>query len=71
MTSACRTRDEAYFDALVRMFEQALKAIDALPQAQRPALWSRMDALRRIGHNLGYGVGNDMDQLLASHEVDA
>jgi hypothetical protein len=36
-------QDEAYIDALVRMFEQALKAIDALPQAQRPALRSRMD----------------------------
>ena len=64
-------QEEGYFDALVRMFEQSLKAIAALPVARRPALWSRLDAVRRIGHNLGYGVGDDMDRLLASHDGDA
>jgi hypothetical protein len=31
-------QDEGYFGALVRMFEQALKAIADLPDSQRPAL---------------------------------
>ena len=63
-------QDEGYFDALVRMFKQALNAIDTLPEAQRPELWARLDEVRRISHNLGYGVGDDMDELLAEHGVD-
>lgn len=60
-------QDEGYFDALVRMFDQACKAIGALPESQRRELWGRLDAVRRLGHNLGYGVGDDMDDLLAAH----
>lgn len=63
-------QDEGYFDALVRMFAQALRAIDALPAEQRPLLLGRLDAARRLGHNLGYGVGDDMDDLLAEHRFD-
>jgi hypothetical protein len=63
-------QDEGYFDALVRMFAQALKAIDALPAELRPPLMGRLDAVRRLGHNLGYGVGDDMDDLLAEHRFD-
>lgn len=29
-------QDEGYFDALVRMFEQALKAVHSLPEEHRP-----------------------------------
>jgi hypothetical protein len=36
-------QDEGYFDALVRMFEQALKAIAVLPDGQRPTLYARLD----------------------------
>lgn len=64
-------QDEGYFDALVRMFEQALKVIGTLPEDRRPALVERLDAVRRLGHNLGYGVGDDMDDLLARHELDS
>jgi hypothetical protein len=63
-------QDEGYFDALVRMFEQALKVITALPNTARPALLERLDDIRRISHNFGYGVGDDMDELLAEHGVD-
>ena len=60
-------QDEGYFDALVRMFEQALKTTGALPEAERPALMARLDAVRQRCHNIGYGVGDDMDALLAAH----
>jgi len=63
-------QDEGYFDALVRMFAQALKAIDALPAEHRPLLLGRLDAVRRLGDNLGYGVGDDMDDLMAEHGFD-
>ena len=60
-------QDEGYFDALVRMFEQALKAIGQLPAPDRDVLIARLDRVRVISHNFGYGVGNDMDSLLAAH----
>jgi hypothetical protein len=63
-------QDESYFDALVRMFDQALKTIAALSIDQRPALWGRLDKVRSISRNFGYGVGDDMDELLAEHGVD-
>ncbi len=51
------------------MFGQALKTIDALPQDYRPALMARLDAVRHISHNFGYGVGDDMDSLLARYRA--
>lgn len=62
-------QDEGYFDALVRMFEQALKAVHSLPEEDRPPLHGRLDAVRRISHNFGYGVGDDMDDLLAEYGI--
>lgn len=63
-------QDEGYLEALVRMFGQALKAFANLPQAQHPALWARLDAVRHASHDIGYGVGEDMDNLLAEHGRD-
>lgn len=63
-------QDEGYFDALVRMFEQALKAIAALPDAAQFTFWGRLCVVRNISHNFGYGVGDDMDELLSEYGVD-
>ena len=63
-------QDEGYLDALVRMFEQALKVAGQLPAADRDALMLRLDYVRTISHNLGYGVGDAMDDLLADHAGD-
>lgn len=52
------------------MFEQALKVIAALPNTVRPAISERLDDVRRISHNFGYGVGDNMDELLAEHGVN-
>ena len=51
----------------VRMFEQALKTIASLADAQRQPLWDRLDAVRSTCHNFGYGVGDDMDDLLVEY----
>jgi hypothetical protein len=59
--------DEGYYDALVRMFEQALKASITLAAEQRNLMLDRLDAVRNISHNVGYGVGDDMDDLLAKY----
>ncbi len=60
-------QDEVYFDALVHMFEQALKVTRQLSAGDRDALIVRLDRVRAISHNLGYGVGDDMDFLLVNH----
>jgi hypothetical protein len=60
-------QDEGYFDVLVHMFEQALKATREISAGDRDALIARLDRVRTISHNLGYGVGDDMDELLAKY----
>ncbi|MEJ7745863.1 MAG: hypothetical protein WKF61_03735 [Luteimonas sp.] len=63
----CGMGDPGYFDALVRMFEQALKSVKALPEPRRDPFLARLDMLRRQGQNVGWGVGDDFD----THWVDA
>jgi hypothetical protein len=63
-------QDESYFNALVRMFEEALKVIGALPEVRQSEPLARLDVVRRISHNFGYGVGDDMDYLLGKHTAD-
>src|SRR5216683_845866 len=60
-------QDESYLDARVRMFEQALKLIAQLSASDRDPLIARLDRVRIISHNFGYGVGDDMDSLLAKY----
>lgn len=49
------------------MFDQACQAIAILPEVRKRELWIRLNTVRRLGHNLGYGVGDDMDDLLREH----
>src|SRR5215831_2450764 len=60
-----RYQNDSYFNALVRMFELALKSIAQLSGSDRNPLIARLDKVRTISHNFGYGVGDDMDSLLA------
>jgi hypothetical protein len=60
-------RDETYFAALVRMFEQALMASNMLPDSGRGALIGRLDRVRRISRQFGYGVGDTMDSDFMKH----
>jgi hypothetical protein len=41
-----------------------------LADAQRQPLWDRLDTVRRTCHNFGYGVGDEMDDLLAEYGAD-
>ncbi|HMM77122.1 MAG TPA: hypothetical protein PJ986_15530 [Gammaproteobacteria bacterium] len=45
-------QDERLFDALLRMFDQALEVIVTVPEDQRPGLLARLDVVRHLGHNL-------------------
>jgi hypothetical protein len=57
--------DAGYFDALVRMFGQALKTTNLLAGKVRRDLITRLGRVRSMSHELGYGVGDDMDVLLS------
>ena len=63
------TDDEGFFDALVRMFEQALKIANALSVERLDDLMTRLDRVRVIGHEFGYGVGDDMDFLFSKYTL--
>jgi hypothetical protein len=60
-------QDESYFNALVRMFEQAAATANTLPTDTRDAPIARLDRVRSISHKCGYGVGDDMDSILATY----
>jgi hypothetical protein len=68
-SDAVGLQDESYFDALVRMFEQALKTACALPMAQREPLLDRLETVRDICRNFGYGVGDEVADLWAEYGV--
>ena len=60
-------QDEGYFNALVNMFEQAIRITRQLSAEDRDTLIVRLDRVRTISHNLGYGVGDAMDSMLVDH----
>jgi hypothetical protein len=59
------SNDEGYFNALVRMFEQALKIVTALSVERRDQFVIRLDSVRVISRNIGYAVEDDMDFLMS------
>ena len=50
-------------DALVRMFEQALKTVMALPETRRESFLDRLQDVRASGQGMGWGVEYAFDDL--------
>jgi hypothetical protein len=63
----CGKDDEGYFNALVCMFEQALKAIVALEPNKQASFVERLERVRSEDHNWGWGVGDDLDDLMVEY----
>lgn len=60
--AVCAVDDEGFHDALVRMFEQALKYTLALPATQHAPFVMRLDTLRHQAQITGWGgVSDDLD----------
>ncbi|BBB61782.1 hypothetical protein UNDKW_3509 [Undibacterium sp. KW1] len=59
--------DETYFDALIVMFENALDTISTLPLKKAQSYSDRLENVRHLCHRFGYGVGDEMDELLANY----
>ena len=59
----CGMEDEAYYSALVRMFEQALSVLAELAVAERDEMLKRLDAVRGSLHGTGWGVSDAMNEI--------
>jgi hypothetical protein len=66
----CGMDDEDYFYDLVNMFEQAMKAIVALEQEQQEAFVQRLELVRQESQNWGWGVGDEMDDMMVEFGFD-
>lgn len=64
-------QDEGFFEALLRMFEQALLIAAALPEPLRSQIAGRLHAVRDTSSGVGYGVSDEMGDLLLRHGLDA
>jgi late competence protein required for DNA uptake (superfamily II DNA/RNA helicase) len=63
----CSVDDEVYFNALVRMFEQALKWIRQLDSDQQEHYLERLDSIHYQADDWGWGVSSDMGELMAEY----
>lgn len=61
--AGCGMDDDGFFDALVRMFQQALKYVLALPVAQQSAFLARLNRVRQMGQGVGWGVDRDFNRF--------
>lgn len=59
--------EEGYYDALVRMFEQALKVIRNIEPNEQADFLERLEVVRQESENWGWGVSYDMDNLMAKY----
>ena len=52
--------DEGFYDALLRMYDRAIKAIKDLPDSQQPAFRNRLEQIARSAHRIGWGYGDGL-----------
>jgi hypothetical protein len=55
--------DGDFYDALVRMFEQALRIVMALPEMDREPFLDRLREVRASGRLIGWGVEGEFNAL--------
>jgi len=67
----CGIDDEGYFDAWMRMYEQALKAVCQLDHHQQVDFVERLEHVRfRESHSWNGTVASDMDLLMEKYRFD-
>ena len=66
----CGMEDEDYFDAIVATAGDALDAIDQLPSHEQDDFIARLEAVRWQSIDWGWGVSEDIDQLMIEHGID-
>ena len=61
--AGCGMDDDGFYEALERMFEQALKYVLALPEARRAPFLARRERVRVLGQDVGWGVGDSFNDV--------
>jgi hypothetical protein len=61
---------DSWFSSLIRVFEDALRLAVSLPEEQRASCVERLDSVRFISEDFGWGVGDEMRSLWAKYGVD-
>jgi len=59
--------DEGYYNALIRMFEEALQCATNLPDDQEDGFVARLGNVRDVCRQFGYFVGDRMDDLFMEY----
>lgn len=67
LLSDCGMEDEGYFNALVRMYGQALTYVTQLTEPVRTLLLARLDMVRTSLRDIGWGVGDAITELWIEH----
>lgn len=62
--------DEIFFVSLMGMFTKALKLTMTLGPVQRDRLLERLGQVSRSSQDFGYGLGDEMDDLLGKYSAD-
>jgi hypothetical protein len=65
----CGMDDQAYYSALVRMFDQGLTHAIALPPSERDRMLERLAVVRGSLRGVGWGVSDNIDEIW-SERVD-
>lgn len=68
--AGCGMDDDAFYFALMRMFEQALQFVMLLPEAKRTSFVLRLDRVRRLGQSIGWNVGAEFNDSWLSAGLD-
>ena len=63
LVGECGLDDEAYYSALVRMFDLGLTKATELSIADRDAMLQRLDAVRQSLRGLGWGVSDAVNEI--------
>ncbi len=58
---------DSWFSSLVRMFADALQVTTTLTAERQASLLARLDRVREMCSRLGWGVGDDMNQIWADY----
>lgn len=65
----CSIEDERYFAALIRMYDQSVQIVSALPEAERANYAARLGKLRPRTKSIGYGVEDVLNDIWHSSEL--
>jgi hypothetical protein len=62
---------DTWFSSLVRTYANALQVTTTLPPERQEPLLTRLDRVREMCSDLGWGVGDDVNQLWADYGCEA